>query len=365
MTERVDRLNAAIVRDGLGAVALMPGANLHYLAGLAMSTSERLTLAFFPHTGQPSMVLPLLETGRVEATAVVPLRLYPWTDEEGADAALARCLGDLGLDGVTLGVEYTAMRVQELRAIEAAAPGLRDVDATTLLAGLRMVKDAEELRLMREAVRIVEAGLHAAMAHIRPGITEIALADAWEQAIREAGAEGLSFAPCVAAGPNSANPHHNNSDRPLQAGDLVVMDGGAFYGGYCSDITRTFAVGEPSPEARAVYEAVLAANAAGRAASRPGASGAAIDAAARSVIEEAGYGEFFPHRTGHGLGLEIHEPPYIVAGNDAPLPLGATFTVEPGVYIAGVGGVRIEDDVVLTAEGAESLTSFPRELIVC
>jgi Xaa-Pro dipeptidase len=174
-----------------------------------------------------------------------------------------------------------------------------------------------------------------------------------------------SFGTIVASGPNSANPHHSNGDRPFAAGDLIIMDGGAWHQGYASDITRTIALGQPSVEARRIYELVKAANAAGRAAAtRPGATGETIDQAARQVIEQGGYGPQFIHRTGHGLGMEVHEPPYIVGGSRDPLPVGATFTVEPGVYISGVGGVRIEDDVVVTEEGAESLTSFDRDLIV-
>ncbi len=182
--------------------------------------------------------------------------------------------------------------------------------------------------------------------------------------MREAGSEGLAFTTIVASGPNSANPHHTTSERRLQFGDLVVLDGGATVGGYVSDITRTVALGEPGPDARRMYDVVLAANQAGIVAIQPGASGAEVDAAARQVIEAAGYGQYFLHRTGHGIGIEIHEPPYLYAASTTPLPVGSTFTVEPGVYIAGLGGVRIEDDVVLTELGAECLTTCERDLIV-
>jgi Xaa-Pro dipeptidase len=194
-------------------------------------------------------------------------------------------------------------------------------------------------------------------------MTERQLAEIWEREMRTAGG-APSFSTIIASGPHAANPHHSNSERTFQPGDLIVMDGGALCEGYASDITRTIALGEPSPELRRVYDLVLAANVAGRAACRPGASGAAIDQAARAVIEAGGYGPHFLHRTGHGLGLEIHEPPYIVAGSNDPLEPGTTFTIEPGIYVASLGGVRIEDDVVITADGAESLTTFERELII-
>ena len=178
-----------------------------------------------------------------------------------------------------------------------------------------------------------------------------------------AGGEGLSFSPIVVAGPNAASPHSTPSERPIQPGETIVVDCGVTVGGYAADITRTFAVGELEPEMARVYDVVRAANEAGREAVRPGIPAEQVDQAARAVIKDAGYGEYFFHRTGHGLGLETHEPPYIVAGNQRLLEPGMTFTVEPGIYLPGRGGVRIEDDVVVTADGGESLTTFPREFI--
>jgi Xaa-Pro dipeptidase len=362
MTERIDTLSATLKESGLAAIAVVPGANLRYLAGLDMHMNERLTIAFFPAQGQPAMVLPALEAPRAQAQALTPIRFYTWDDAAGPYEALRRCVADLGLDGQRVGVEYTAMRVLELRGIEQAAE-VQAEDATPILSSLRMVKDAGELAAMRAAVQVVETALRAAVAQIRAGMTERELAEIWEREMRQAGG-APSFTSIVASGPNAANPHHSNGDRAFQPGDLIVMDGGALCDGYASDITRTIALGEPSAEARRIYDLVLAANAAGRAACRPGATGGAIDQAARAQIEAGGYGPQFLHRTGHGLGLEIHEPPYIVAGSDEPLAPGATFTIEPGIYVAGLCGVRIEDDVVITADGAESLTTFERELII-
>ncbi len=361
--QRRDKLVEALQRAGMAAAAVVPGANLRYLAGLDMHMNERVSIAFVTSTGEAAMVLPKLEAPRAAQQASIPLRFYPWTDDEGPAGALSRCLANLGIQSGQMGVEYTAMRVLELRAIEAAASGVRTEDATPIFARLRMVKDADELAAMRAAVRIVEEALREAVDQIRVGMTERELADIWDRAMAARGA-APSFETIVASGPNAANPHHSNSDRAFQSGDLIVMDGGALHQGYASDITRTIAVGEPSPELRKVYEIVKLANEVGRQAARPGTSGAAIDQSTREVIEDSGYGPQFLHRTGHGLGLEIHEPPYIVAGSDAPLPAGATFTVEPGVYVPNVGGVRIEDDVVITEQGAESLTSFDRSLII-
>ena len=363
MTDRIARLREAMAGHGLAAIALVPGANLRYLIGLDLHLSKRLTIAFVPVAEPPAFVVPALEAARVEAHTRVPLRLYPWGDAEGPAAALRRCAADLGLAGQQLGVEYTAMRVLELRGIEEAAPGVRIEDATPLLARLRMVKDSAELAAMRKAVQIIEAGLRAAIATIRPGMTERELAEIWERHTRAAGS-APSFGTIIASGPNAAFPHHTNTDRAFQPGDLIIMDGGALWEGYASDITRTVALGDPGPEALRIYELVRTANAAARAVARPGATGEEIDQAARSVIAEGGYGPQFLHRTGHGLGLDEHEPPNIVAGSREPLAIGTTFTIEPGIYVPGLGGVRIEDDVVLTADGAESLTTFERDLII-
>lgn len=358
---RISRLQTALQNADIDAVALVPGANLTYLLGLSLHASERLAIAFCTAEGEVHVVLPALEQPRAEAEVRVPATFYPWTDAEGYQTALGKCLDVLELDGL-LGVEYTAMRVLELRAIEDAY-AIATVDALPVLGQLRMRKDADELAAMRRAVTAVEAGLTAAIAFIRPGVTERAVAEVWDAAMRAAGAEAPSFGTSVASGPNSANPHHSLGDRVLQAGDPVILDGGARVGHYCSDITRTVAVGEIDPELQRIYDLVLEANRAGVAAVTAGATGAQIDAAARTVITAGGYGPHFVHRTGHGLGIEVHEPPYINATETMPLPVGATFTIEPGIYLPGKGGVRIEDDVVITETGGESLTTFRRDLI--
>src|SRR6266496_3356928 len=300
--DRLTRLRTVLREANISTLAVVPGANLRYLAGLDMHMNERLTVAFFPAEGPPAIVLPALEAPRAQQQARFPIRFYTWDDAAGPDDALRRCVADLGLDGQRVGVEFTTMRVLELRGIAAAAPELVVGDATPILAALRMAKDANELAAMRAAVRVVEDSLRAAIAQIRPGMTERELAAIWDAAIRAAGSTP-SFDTIIASGPNAANPHHSNGERAFEPGDLIIMDGGAWYDGYASDITRTIALGEPSAEARRIYDLVLAANAAGRAAARPGASGETIDQATRKVIADGGYGAQFLHRTGHGLGL--------------------------------------------------------------
>jgi Xaa-Pro dipeptidase len=226
-----------------------------------------------------------------------------------------------------------------------------------------MYKDQSEISTMRKAVDIAQQALSATLPKVKIGLTERELAAELTLQLFQAGCDPqVPFAPIVSSGPNAANPHATPTDRKLSSGDLLVIDWGASYQGYLSDITRTFAIGVLEPEYAQICRVVLEANTAGRKAARPGIAAEAVDQAARAVIQSAGYGMYFTHRTGHGLGMEGHEDPYIRAGNLALLESGMTFTVEPGIYLPGRNGVRIEDDVVITPTGAECLTSFPREV---
>jgi Xaa-Pro dipeptidase len=212
---------------------------------------------------------------------------------------------------------------------------------------------------------IAQNALNATLPSVKPGVTERELAAELLINLFRAGSDSeLPFAPIVASGPNSANPHAIPSDRKIQTGDLLLFDWGASYQGYASDITRTFAVGQVSEEFSTIYELVKQANLAGRLTGKPGLRAGDIDHAARGVIQQGDYGLFFTHRTGHGLGMEGHEGPYIFAENDLPLQEGMVYTVEPGIYLPGRGGVRIEDDMLVTADGSDSLTSYSRELTI-
>jgi Xaa-Pro dipeptidase len=218
---------------------------------------------------------------------------------------------------------------------------------------------------MQKAVGIAEAALTATLPQVRIGMTELEVANLLLIEVLNAGSLGeLPFQPIVSTGPNGANPHAMPSSRPLADGDLLVIDFGANFEGYFSDITRTFAVGSYSEEQKKVHDTVLAANQAGHDTAGPGASCQEVDRAARAVIEQAGYGKYFTHRTGHGLGMEGHEPPYIREGNARKLEPGMSFTIEPGIYLLDRFGVRIEDDVIVTDDGLHSFTTFPRELQV-
>jgi Xaa-Pro dipeptidase len=272
-----------------------------------------------------------------------------------------------GINGecANIGVEPNRIRFLELDYLQKAAPEAHFISADSVLGGLRLQKEAVEIENMREAVRIAQKALQTTLPFIKAGITEKEIsAELTIQMLRAGCAPELPFSPIVASGPNSANPHAVPTDRKIEKGDLVVIDWGASFNDYCSDLTRTFAIGNLTPELRSIYQTVKNANEAGRTAGKPDIQAGEIDRTARTVIEKAGYGQFFTHRTGHGLGMEGHEPPYIFGANSLLLTPGMVYTVEPGIYLLGKGGVRIEDDIVVTPTGCESLSDMPRDLII-
>jgi Xaa-Pro dipeptidase len=362
-SQRAANLQVKASQKGLDCVALVPGANLFYLTGLSFHTSERPVVALFPVDDDPAIVLPKLEAPKLDIDPGA-LRAFPYTDEQGPTVAFQQACAALELADAHIGIEDLRMRMMEARYLERYAPGCELFSADDVMSALRMTKDEDELDKMRQAVTVVEGALQATLAQLQLGMSEREVAGVLMVEILRGGGEGLPFEPLVVAGPNAASPHSGPSDRPINRGETIVIDCGAVVGGYASDITRTVVIGELPPEMMRVYHIVLEANEVGRAAVRPGVTAEEVDRAARAVIDLAGYGRYFIHRTGHGLGLEGHEPPYIVEGNGRMLEPGMTFTIEPGIYLPGKGGVRIEDDIVVTPDGVESLTTFPRELMV-
>ena len=269
----------------------------------------------------------------------------------------------LGLEGKSIGVEPLRMRILEYQKVRIIAGKTDCPDATQVVGRLRVCKDADEIASMRKAVEVAQQALTATIPSIQVGATEKEIAaELTVQLLRHGSESEMPFAPIISSGPNSANPHAVPSDRKLQPGDLLVVDWGAAVDGYISDLTRTFAVGKVDEEYRKIHQIVLEANAAGRAAAQPGVPCAKVDVAARAVIEKAGYGQYFTHRTGHGIGMEPHEDPYMRGDNMQLMEPGMTFTVEPGIYLPGRNGVRIEDNILITEDGADCLSDMPREL---
>ncbi|GIV65850.1 MAG: peptidase M24 [Bellilinea sp.] len=363
--DRLARLIALMNAASLDGIALNPSPSLVYLTGLHFHLSERPTTLIIAPPHPPLLILPELETEKARHSKL-PLQLIPFGDNPADwEKSFRQAADACRLDGKVIGVEPTRFRFLEWQFINSTAREVRLVSAEPVLNVLRLRKEAQELAAMRRAVQIAEQAFEQTLPLVKPGITERELAAELTIALLRCGsAPELPFAPIVAFGANSANPHAVPGDTRLKHGDLVLFDWGASYEDYFSDITRTLAMGEPGEEMRRIYQIVLQANQQGRIAGKPGIPAGTVDRAARQVIEQAGYGEFFIHRTGHGLGMESHEPPYLYADNPLSLESGMVYTVEPGIYLPGKGGVRIEDDVVITSDGCQSLTSIPRELIL-
>ncbi|AIG64065.1 X-Pro dipeptidase [Corynebacterium atypicum] len=267
----------------------------------------------------------------------------------------------------TVGIDAARTSMVEYSQLEeAAAAGVTFRPATGVVEQLRLVKDDEELAALRTVAEVANVAFAEMIdaGELRAGRSEREVAADLEYRMRRGGADTTSFDTIVASGPNSAKPHHGADDRVIAQGDLVTIDFGAYLGGYNSDMTRTLAVGEPDDFSREIYQVVLEAQRAGIAAARVGATGAEVDQASRDVIEAAGYGEYFVHSTGHGVGLEVHEAPAAARGSADVLQAGMTVTVEPGIYVPGKGGVRIEDTLIITVDGPETITRFPTELTV-
>ena len=353
---------------GLDALVITAFPNIRYLANHVGSAGILVLTPDGVHLVVDFRYETAVAAVQQSPAACPGLRLWPVTGSY--EEALLDCLAGLAVGRVGVEAEHITLARHEWLTAHAAARGLNMVFCSTkrLVEEARMVKDAVEIAQLREAAARLAPVVDAAVAAARSGATERAVAVAIESAIRDAGYERLAFDTIVASGPNSALPHHRAGTRTLADGDLVVLDFGGVLDGYCSDLTRTVAIGAPSPRARELYDAVHAAQAAALAAVRPGIDAIVVDAAARDVLTARGLGDAFGHGTGHGLGLDVHEDPRVGKPRSETPPVtlqpGMVFTIEPGAYLPGFGGVRIEDDVLVTADGCELLTSAPRELLI-
>ena len=360
---RQAKLSTALESYGLDSLILNAGPSLTYLTGLDFHLSERPVLVIFIPNRTPIIVLPELEQEKIK-NLPFEIEAFPYgEDPQQWSSVLMHAFQAAKLSGKLNGVEPRQLRLLEFRLLLNAANIQDFIPADDCVSTLRMIKEESELTAMRKAVQIAEQALTATLPYVRIGLSERELAAELTLQLFRAGCDPqLAFSPIVSSGPNSANPHATPSGRTLTSGDFLVIDWGASFEGYLSDITRTFAIGNMEPELVQISKIVQEANIAGRKSAKPGIAVGNIDKATRDVIETAGYGKYFTHRTGHGLGMEGHEEPYIRAGNLMLLEPGMTFTIEPGIYLPGRNGVRIEDDVVITDTGAECLTSLPREV---
>ena len=358
---RVAAATAATAKAGLAGLVITPGYDLRYLVGSRAQTFERLTALVLPVSGDPTVVLPRLELASLKHSAVTDLGLAvrDWVDGDDPYQLVAAVMG--GAPAATAVTDsMPALHLLPLADVLGVLPVL----ATDVLRELRMVKDAAEVDALRKAGAAIDR-VHARVPDfLVPGRTAADVAADIAEAIVAEGHSEVAFV-IVGSGPHGADPHHEYSDREIRIGDIVVVDiGGTYEPGYNSDSTRTYSIGEPSPDVAQQYSVLQQAQRAAVDAVRPGVTAEQVDAAARGVLADAGLAEYFVHRTGHGIGLSVHEEPYIVAGNDLPLQAGMAFSVEPGIYFPGRGGARIEDIVVVAEDGAQSVNNRPHELIV-
>ncbi|MEW1602396.1 aminopeptidase P family protein [Streptomyces sp. NPDC093808] len=357
---RMDRAARQAADAGLAGLLVAPGPDLVWLTGYTPpAVTERLTLLVLAAGREPVLVVPALEAPDAErATGAPALTLRDWTDGKDPYALTAALLDARG----RLGVSDNAWALH-LLALQQALPGTSYVSLTEALPMLRAVKDAAELERLAAAGAAADTAFEE-IRHVRfSGRRESEVAADLAALLRRFGHSQVDFT-IVASGPNGANPHHEAGDRRIERGDMVVLDFGGLKDGYGSDTSRTVHVGEPSEEERRVHDLVREAQEAGFRAVRPGAACQDVDRAAREVIADAGYGEYFIHRTGHGIGVTTHEPPYMIEGEEQPLVPGMCFSVEPGVYLPGRFGVRIEDIVTVTEDGGRRLNDTERELVI-
>jgi Xaa-Pro aminopeptidase len=361
---RLDRAQAATRAAGIDALLVSPGPDLFYLTGYSAVPLERLTCLVLPAEGDPRLVAPALERAAAMASPLGDLgvEIVTWAETDDPYALTASLLPP-AVSTVGVDDHMWAAKVLSLRS---SMPGVEQTLAGRVLRELRMRKTPDEVAALRQAGAAIDS-VHAEMQQwLRPGRSEREIGHDIAVAMTAAGHDRVDFV-IVASGPNGASPHHEVSDRVVQPGESVVVDiGGTMPSGYCSDSTRTYLTGGgPVPaEVQAYYPVLLDAQQQQCAYARPGVSAASVDAVGREAITVAGYGDAFVHRTGHGIGLETHEEPYVVAGNDLVLEEGMAFSIEPGIYLEGRSGARIEDIVVCTADGVDRLNNRPRELAV-
>jgi Xaa-Pro dipeptidase len=361
--QRIEKLIKLLGEDDCDLIAINAGRTLAYLTGLDFHLSERPTILLVGKGKTPAIIFPEFEMQKVKNAPIV---LVPFAYSEDTSlwrAVFKKALDQMGTQEAKIGIEPTAFRFLEMNLIQEVSNQITFHSAADILEQLRMTKDGNEIENIRKAISIAQAALEMTLPLIRIGITEKAISNQLVINLLKSGSDpDLPFSPIVASGPNSANPHAVPGERELKDGDFIVIDFGAISNGYISDITRTFALGSIDEKMKEIYETVKLANETARAISSDHLISKNVDTAARNIIKTAGYGDFFTHRTGHGIGLEAHEQPYITSQSTVKLTPGMTFTIEPGIYLPGKAGVRIEDNVQVTESGLETLTSFDRNL---
>ncbi|MGE5703033.1 MAG: M24 family metallopeptidase [Clostridia bacterium] len=358
--DRLQKLYTYMEQQGLDAMLITTPKHVYYVTEFLTDPHERFLGLVIPAKGEPVLIVPALDLEpATKASSVTSIVTH--TDTQNPYEVLKTVLP---ANTKRLGLEKGDLTVLRFEALAAIVEAAEYVDIDEPIRQMRMVKTADEVKRMKQALHITEAGLAAVIQKVTVGMTELDVVAELEYQLKKLGAQGLAFPTLVLAGEKSAMPHGAPGTRTVNAGELLLFDLGIAYDGYYSDITRTFAVGEIDAKQRDIYETVLAANQAAIEATKPGVTLASLDKIARDIIADKGYGEYFVHRLGHGLGIDVHEYPSVHGENQDLLQEGLVFTIEPGIYLSGVAGVRIEDDVWVTKDGCDVLSSFPKELTV-
>lgn len=361
--ERLKRLDKLLRSSGLDGLAINAGSDLVYFSGLQFHLSERPVILLITPDTHPFIYFPEFEMEKVQK-ADIPLLPVPYSEDRSTwSAFLSKIENYFSFKNKKIGVNPTSFRFLETDLFHKAFPECAIASAQEIFSELRQIKDDSETLNIKKAIGIAQDSLENTLPFINIGKTEREIANELVVQLLRAGSDAeLPFQPIVAIGENSANPHAIPSDRKVQAGDLVLIDWGARWNGYCSDLTRTFAMTTITPEFEKIGQIVNSANRSARKVNLTPMISHQIDQAARDVIDAVGYGNYFTHRTGHGIGLEAHEEPYIQSGNKIDLKNGMVFTIEPGIYIPQKGGIRIEDNVIVGDGCLETLSTYPREI---
>ncbi|MEH7512631.1 Xaa-Pro peptidase family protein [Gottfriedia acidiceleris] len=362
MNNRMQELQTFLQKQSIPGGLVTSRQNIFYLSNFDYNPHERFVGIFVFPNEEPIFISPAMEVQMIkEAGWKHPILSYTDSDHPWA---LVGHLIESRNKMKQFAVEKHDISYFYIESLQQIFGEVEFASLDSILTEMRLVKDADEIEILREAAAFADYGVQVGIEALKEGITELEVLGKIEFELKKKGIKEMSFSPIVLFGQNASNPHGATGDNKLKKGDTALFDLGVKYKGYCSDITRTVIYGNPNSELVNIYNTVLQANLAGVEASQPGTRIGDVDLSGRRVIQAAGYGEFFPHRIGHGLGIEIHEVPSINEVNEGLLKPGMVITIEPGIYLNGLGGVRIEDDVVITDNGYEVLTKFPKELMI-
>ena len=359
---KIQQIQTYLQNENIDAAFVTTPDNVFYISGFDSNPHERLLGVMIFKEAEPFIICPQMEVPDALA-AGWSYEAVGHTDTENAWDIVAKAIANRGVNISSMAIEKAHLTVERLEALIGIYPSARFERLDDKINAMRVIKSEDELEKLREAAKLADYAIEVGVSEIAEGKTEMEILNAIESAIKAKG-YSMSFDTMVLAGEKSASPHGVPGDRKIQKGDFILFDLGVIYEGYCSDITRTVSFGEPTKAQIEIYETVRAANEAAIAAVKAGVKASELDKIARDVITEAGYGEYFTHRLGHGLGISVHEFPSINGANELVLEAGTVFTIEPGIYKSDVTGVRIEDDVVVTETGVEILTKYPKELII-